>query len=145
MTCLLALLLLSVSCGGNQPETTGGQEEDNGNSVQDTSGGDTGNPTNTTEPPGELVSMSDMAAGVRVWKNSGCTDCHRIGDDTGGERGPVLTDIGDRYTREELKAWIRNPQAVRADAAMPAQDLPEEDLKYLASYLSLLSSDTMPD
>jgi len=138
---LIILTLVSlISC-------TNGQDADNEfNGDRDTGQGGTGSGISGNSAgesgPSESLSLTDINHGLRVWLNSGCTQCHHIGDDSGGDTGPALTDVGDRFTREELVRWIRNPQSVNPDSTMPPQELSDEDLEYLARYLSTLSSDS---
>jgi len=136
---LILVFLINLSCAGNSGEN-GGQPagEDNGN-VSDTGESGVG-----SDPPGETVSIADLSRGLQVWQaeTTQCRTCHRIGDDPGGNSGPALTGIGDRYTRDEIKTWIQNPQEMNPDTTMPPQELSDEDLEYLARYLSMLSSDT---
>ena len=134
------LLLLNI-LGCNRTPATGGAPGGTGGAAG-TAGAQNGAGADDPGTPGDVISIADMSKGLTIWKNSGCTRCHSIGDDPGGSSAPSLTGIGDRMTRDELKAWIRNPQSVRPDASMPAQDISDEDLEYLARYLSLLSSDT---
>ncbi len=139
---LILMVALAAACGGPVTNSSGGSDSADGSQATQDAGGAADGSSSYQADAGETISMSDMSRGLRVWLNSGCTNCHRIGDDPGGDTGPSLTGVGDRYTKEELKAWIRNPQAVDPNASMPAQDLADEDLEYLARYLSLLSSDT---
>jgi mono/diheme cytochrome c family protein len=94
--------------------------------------------------PEDIVSLSDVSKGLTVWKNSGCTNCHTIGDDPGGSTGPSLTGIGDKYTVEQLKVLITDPRSIDPQAQMPSQNVAGENLDYLAKYLSVLSTD-VPD
>ena len=145
---IILLLLISImiigliSCTGGR--TPGSNDNLNMNGNQDANqGGDStldSGQQGDTEPQ---VSLADVQKGLKAWSNSGCTNCHRIGDDPGGDMGPALTDIGDRFTYQQLVTWIRNPQSVKPDSRMPAQDLSDEDLDCLAKYLSMLSSDTV--
>ncbi len=137
---LIALILIMSACTG-QPTPPGGSgtPSDGGSGG---SGSDDGGTSGGSGEPGETISLGDIMSGTQVWLSARCTECHTIGDDPGGNTGPELTGIGDRFTKDELKAWISNPQAVRPDADMPAQTLPEDDLEFLARYLSTLSSDT---
>jgi cytochrome c553 len=142
--CLVSILFLSTLYGCNRPPATGGTSGGT-SGTSGMSGTVDGAGVDDPGTPGNVISIADMAKGLDVWKNSGCTRCHTIGDDPGGTSAPSLTGIGDRMTKAELMAWIRNPQAVRPDAHMPAQNISDEDLEYLARYLSLLSSDTAGD
>jgi len=142
LSCLfvIAVIIVLTACTGERPPAgSGSNPPDNGSG---TSGTGDGNFSGSTNDPGETITMTDISRGLQVWSSGRCTECHTIGDDPGGNTGPALTGIGDRYTVDELKAWIANPQAVNPAAEMPAQNLSAEDLEYLARYLSTLSSDT---
>jgi mono/diheme cytochrome c family protein len=131
---IIMLTLLLASCFGprrsNQNPSGANGGNNNGGSSQVTSV--TGSEA--------TVSLTDVNKGLRVWLQSGCTSCHKIGDDPGGTSGPELTSIGERMAVGQLLSYIRNPQSVNPNAQMPAQTLSDEDLQYLARYLSILSS-----
>ncbi len=46
-----------------------------------------------------------MAAGAKVFYDRGCEYCHRIAGH-GGVRGPDLTDVGDRLTKDQMKTRL---------------------------------------
>lgn len=52
----------------------------------------------------------DPAAGARIYRNSGCGQCHTI-DGQGGWLGPDLTDIGAKRAFRHLRESIVNPSA----------------------------------
>lgn len=138
------VIITLVSCTNGQSSGTDnpdGETSPRENQTAVTATGTDGT-TGTGNGAGESVSLTDMNKGLNVWLNAGCTGCHRIGDDPGGDFGPALTGVGDKYTIVDLKTLIRDPQSVNPDAGMPAQELSDEDLEYLAKYLSVLSSDT---
>lgn len=137
--CILSLMALVSCTGGEASDTDGDEFGDTTRNSTDNGGFENGTGDNG---PSEDNPLTALSRGVEVWMDAGCRQCHRIGDDPGGDAGPALTDVGDRFTKEELMEWIRNPQAVDPDATMPSQDLDEENLEYLARYLSMLSSDT---
>lgn len=141
---VVVILTISVSCVSDQgpkQEVQDGETatEDTQETGSDSTENDLVDPTGETE---EDISMEDLNKGLNVWFNAGCTACHQIGDDPGSNYGPNLTDVGDKFTREELIRWLRNPQDVDPEATMPPQTMSDEDLDYLASYLSLISTDT---
>ncbi|MCK4721395.1 c-type cytochrome [bacterium] len=141
---VMVILTVSVSCVSDQDSNQGVQEgetatEDSRETGSEPTENNLADPTGETE---EDVSMADLNKGLRVWLNAGCTACHQIGDDPGSNIGPNLTDVGDKFTRDELIRWLRNPLDVDPEATMPAQTLSDEDLEYLARYLSLISTDT---
>ena len=63
-----------------------------------------------------------------------CTSCHALGG-TGGVVGPALDGVGDRYTHDELRAWLADPQAVKPGTAMPDLNLSDEQLDELTAFL----------
>jgi len=81
----------------------------------------------------------------QVFRKDGCANCHEIrGTNADGQVGPDLTHVASRTTlaagtipndREHLRAWLRNPQAVKPGAKMPHVPLSQSDLDALVSYL----------
>jgi ubiquinol-cytochrome c reductase cytochrome b subunit len=68
-------------------------------------------PRLTTEPlPPTLVQAQtpEVAAGAQLFYGKGCQYCHTIAAGYGGLRGPDLTYIGDRLSRNELTWRIAN-------------------------------------
>jgi cytochrome c oxidase subunit II len=64
-----------------------------------------------------------------------------------GRFGPDLTHLMSRNTiasgaapntPEQLKLWIRNPDAIKPGSLMPAMQLSEKDLDALTAYLETL-------
>jgi cytochrome c oxidase subunit 2 len=86
--------------------------------------------------------------GQEVFQRSACVGCHTVaGTNARAEVGPTLTHVGSRMTLaaglidntpENMTRWIRNPQAVKPGAAMPAGLIPEEDLPAVVAYLESL-------
>jgi ubiquinol-cytochrome c reductase cytochrome b subunit len=88
--------------------------------------------------PGQVGQLSPSAVrGVALFNDKGCVACHRISGE-GGERGPDLTNIGQRRTREQLTVAI-----MAGGGGMPAYagDMTDEDLNAL---LALLVSPMTP-
>ncbi len=63
-----------------------------------------------------------------------CTACHMLGG-KGGNVGPALDEVYKRLTREQMIAWLRDPQTIKPGTAMPKLPLNEEQLVELADYL----------
>ena len=92
------------------------------------------------EPTSELATR-----GREVFTGQSCVGCHAIrGVAEEGEVGPDLTHLASRsqiaagtlpLTREDLRAWIVNAQAIKAGAQMPPQELTSEELDALVAYL----------
>jgi cytochrome c2 len=122
------LILLMVSCTGNKaPQGTG----------TDTKGTQSTGGNMSSGAGGDSQMAMEVKKGNEVFSQSGCLKCHKIGDE-GGTIGPDLSKIGQKMTIAQLTAWIKNPQAVKPDAKMPAQNIADEDMKNLTMYLSML-------
>jgi cytochrome c oxidase subunit 2 len=86
--------------------------------------------------------------GRDVFLSKTCVQCHAIrGTIAGATVGPDLTHVGSRATIvagmlpntvDNLKRWVRNPQAIKPGNRMPPHDLNDEDLQALAEYLRSL-------
>lgn len=59
--------------------------------------------------PASVIGTTDPAVvhGALLFHDRGCEFCHYISG-YGGHRGPELTDIGDRLTRQEMTTFIMN-------------------------------------
>lgn len=87
-------------------------------------------------------------SGLRVFMDSACSTCHSIsGTSAFGQVGPDLTHLASRRTLaagalpntpENLRAWIKNPQAVKPGSRMPIVPLSDQQLDDLTAYLSRL-------
>lgn len=90
------------------------------------------------------------ARGFEVFMGNACIACHAIeGTNAQGRIAPNLTHFGSRLTLganrlentpENVVRWIKNPQAVKPGAKMPAWQgvLSEDDIKAIADYLESL-------
>lgn len=86
--------------------------------------------------------------GREVFYQARCNNCHAVADTPWmGEHGPDLTHFGSRRTlgaglmpnnRENLEAWIIDPQAHKPGNRMPETTLSEDDLQALLAYLEHL-------
>jgi cytochrome c oxidase subunit 2 len=103
---------------------------------------------NSQRLPSAAPSDSISKAGERIFMSKGCPLCHTVGGTlAGGRIGPPLTHIGSAYTlaagslkntRDNLAAWIADPQAIKPGAHMPANDLSGQELQSIVSYLGSL-------
>lgn len=99
-------------------------------------------PEGTLEHKGYMIFMGQTDP-KRV-----CFSCHAIdGTDAQGVAGPNLTNLGERttiaagvldHTPDNLKAWLRNPPAIKPGSKMPNFGLSEEEIEALAAYLQSL-------
>ena len=94
--------------------------------------------------------------GYELFESAGCIGCHAVSgyESSAGAPaevrvGPNLTNFSDREkfagyifdnTDEELRAWLKDPQAVKPGAQMPNLQLSDDDVDALVAYLRTLSS-----
>ncbi|HEY7633901.1 MAG TPA: cytochrome c oxidase subunit II [Gemmatimonadales bacterium] len=91
---------------------------------------------------------SVAAAGRRVFLGTICVSCHAVaGTTASGRYGPDLTHLMSRATiaagaapntREQLRAWIRNPDDLKHGVLMPAMQIDDKYLHELVEYLLTL-------
>jgi cytochrome c oxidase subunit 2 len=87
-------------------------------------------------------------AGKAVFLSQSCVNCHRIdGTPAAGTYAPDLTHLKSRQTlasgmipntRENLSAWIDNPQDIKVGCLMPAFKLSKEARDQIVDYLLTL-------
>jgi len=94
----------------------------------------------------ETTAPEEKPAGAQLVAeaNPRCTICHAIGG-KGNPLGP-LDRVGARYTRDEIKAWIRTPAEMakkhgrtRKPAMVAFPEFSEEELDAIAAYLASLT------
>lgn len=81
--------------------------------------------------------------GESVFIEGKCARCHTLG--RGRFVGPDLMGVGDRYSRDDLIRWARNPESIYAEKKkkpinegyppMPPMNLSESDAQKVADYL----------
>ncbi|HUI52456.1 MAG TPA: cytochrome c oxidase subunit II [Terriglobales bacterium] len=94
------------------------------------------------------ITDESVAAGRRVFEATACINCHAISGTPGNGRfGPDLTHLMSRATlasgaadntRENLRLWIQDPDAIKPGSLMPAMKLSDPDLDALVNYLMTL-------
>lgn len=96
---------------------------------------------------GPATEPTDPAAvrGKEIFFSMPCAGCHAIrGTDAAGALGPDLTHLASRLTigagtldntAENLRRWLRDPQAAKPGNLMPTPKLDESQLEDLAAYL----------
>ncbi|MBL8733203.1 MAG: c-type cytochrome [Planctomycetes bacterium] len=67
--------------------------------------------------------------------NQICIACHSLRGQ-GGQVGPALDDVGNRFDVDYLQRWLRDPASVKKDTKMPKLPLSEESITELAAFLS---------
>jgi cytochrome c oxidase subunit II len=86
--------------------------------------------------------------GRRIFETTACVNCHAVsGTIADGRFGPDLTHLMSRdtiasgaasNTRENLRAWVQNPDSIKPSSLMPAMQLNDHDLDALVAYLVTL-------
>jgi cytochrome c oxidase subunit 2 len=89
-----------------------------------------------------------VARGRQVFESTACINCHSVqGTAADGRFGPDLTHLMARETigsgvamntRDNLRAWVADPNVMKPGALMPAMGLDNRDLDALVDYLSTL-------
>jgi cytochrome c oxidase subunit 2 len=89
-----------------------------------------------------------VAAGKRAFLGHSCVNCHQIrGTSAAGTYAPDLTHLMSRQTlasgiipnsRDNLRRWIADPQAVKPGCLMPAFGLSDQELDLVVDYLATL-------
>lgn len=91
---------------------------------------------------------ADVSQGQHIFETTACINCHAVaGTVANGRFGPDLTHLMSRdtiaagaapNTPENLRLWIRNPDAIKPGSLMPAMELNDSDLNALTAYLETL-------
>src|ERR1700724_3339965 len=86
--------------------------------------------------------------GQRIFETTPCINCHTVaGTVADGRFGPDLTHLMSRdtiaagatpNTPQNLRLWIRDPEAIKPGSLMPAMELNDQDLNALTAYLETL-------
>jgi cytochrome c oxidase subunit II len=89
-----------------------------------------------------------VARGRQVFETTACVNCHALGGTPAdGRFGPDLTHFMSRdtlaagaapNTPENLRLWLRNPDALKPGSLMPAMNLSDQDVNAVADYLESL-------
>jgi cytochrome c2 len=92
--------------------------------------------------------VGDPERGRRAIQQYGCTACHRIPGIVGpaSHTGPALTAMGSRKyiagmlpnSYDNMVRWLRSPQSVSPQSAMPDMGVSAADAGDIAAYLAQL-------
>jgi len=87
-------------------------------------------------------------AGRAIFFSTSCVNCHAVqGTSAKGTFGPDLTHLMSRQTLgsgaapntpEKLRAWVRDPQAIKEGCLMPDMQLSDQELDQIVAYLLTL-------
>jgi cytochrome c oxidase subunit II len=90
----------------------------------------------------------EAVPGRRVFETTACINCHAVrGTVANGRFGPDLTHLISRSTiasgaaentPDNLRLWLRNPDAIKPGSLMPAMQLGDADLDALVRYMQSL-------
>jgi cytochrome c oxidase subunit II len=94
------------------------------------------------------VEDASAAAGKQVYQSLSCVSCHTVrGTSSAGKFGPDLTHLMSRETlasgmmrntRQNLRSWVQDPQAMKPGCLMPSMQLTDKELDAVVSYLVTL-------
>jgi cytochrome c oxidase subunit 2 len=94
------------------------------------------------------ASAPQQQAGRTAFFSTSCVNCHTIqGTTANGKFGPDLTHLMSRQTigsgvaqntPENLRAWVRNPQALKTGCLMPNMQLTDDEADQIAAFLLTL-------
>jgi cytochrome c len=97
---------------------------------------------------GSVIPGASTARGRESLGAFGCGSCHTIRGVTGahGKVGPPLDDVASRAiiagelanTPESMVRWIRDPEAVEPNTAMPNLQVSEQTARDMVAYLYTL-------
>jgi cytochrome c oxidase subunit II len=97
---------------------------------------------------GPAIELDSVARGRHIFESTACVNCHTIaGTDAKGKFGPDLTHLMTRTTlasgaiantQENLRAWIKDPDAIKPGCLMPAMQMSEEEVDAVTAYLMTL-------
>jgi cytochrome c oxidase subunit 2 len=98
-----------------------------------------------SQPPSLSGAVSE---GQHIFETTACVNCHAVaGTVADGRFGPDLSHLMSRdtiaagaapNTPENLRQWIRNPDAIKPGSRMPAMELSDRELDAVTMYLTTL-------
>lgn len=87
------------------------------------------------KPQAGLASVDPtVMARAPQYFQSVCAGCHSVGG-MGGNVGPALDGISQRFSEPALREWISDPQAIKPGTVMPKLDIPAESLDAIVTFL----------
>lgn len=86
--------------------------------------------------PAAFAQADADALARRLLNSQGCKACHRI-EEAGASTGPSLEKVGNRLTREQLRARLVNPQKLHATGRIADfSHLQNHEIEALTLFLS---------
>jgi cytochrome c oxidase subunit 2 len=102
----------------------------------------------TQQQKSPAMVSGQVAAGRQVFESNACVNCHTVtGTVANGKFGPDLTHLMSRSTiaagaatntQDNLRLWVKEPDAIKPGALMPAMQLEDRDVDALVAYLMSL-------
>ncbi len=102
----------------------------------------------TQQQKAPAIISDQVAAGRQVFESNACVNCHTVaGTMAKGKFGPDLTHLMSRATlaagaapntQDNLRLWVKEPDAIKPGALMPAMQLEDRDVDALVAYLMSL-------
>lgn len=80
-----------------------------------------------------------LAKGVEIFRDRGCSGCHKAKGFEDERIGPNLNEIGKKVNYNWLIRWLKNPQDYLPKARMPNFKLNDEEIKAISDFLMSLS------
>jgi cytochrome c oxidase subunit 2 len=94
------------------------------------------------------IADPSASAGRRLFETTACINCHTVrGTVANGRFGPDLTHLMSRATiasgaaentPENLRLWLKDPEAIKPGSLMPAMKLADAELEALVQYMQSL-------
>lgn len=84
-----------------------------------------------------ITTTGTGAVGDKPAKWSLCSACHSLGG-AGGNVGPALDGVGNKFDAAYLSKWIADPQTIKPGTAMPKLPLTDTERQEMVEFLSKL-------
>ncbi|MFN3531721.1 MAG: c-type cytochrome [Candidatus Brocadia sp.] len=82
-----------------------------------------------------------IGKGVQIFRDRGCTGCHKTKGFEDEKIGPSLNNVGKKVNYNWLLRWLKNPKDYLPQGRMPNFKLSDEEIKAIADFLMSLSVD----
>ncbi len=83
---------------------------------------------------------AQIEKGRLLYENLSCGSCHGAsGWNLSTRKGPDLSDVGSRVTKDWLTAWLKNPRHYRKTSVMPRMLTDDAEVHDIAAFLSELT------
>jgi len=94
------------------------------------------------------IADQSASSGRRIFETTACINCHTVrGTVANGRFGPDLTHVMSRATiasgaaentAENLRVWLKDPDAIKPGSLMPAMTLSDAEIEALVQYMQSL-------